>query len=349
MTKTTYDIHVKGYEHLIPPLQLKHEFPLDEKATATVLEGRKTIQDIIDGKDKRLLAIVGPCSIHDEGSAIEYAERLLEIDGKVRDNLFLVMRVYFEKPRTNVGWKGLINDPALDGSCDIQQGLRKARKLLLDICQMGVPVATEILEPIIPQYIAGLVSWAAIGARTTESQTHREMASGLSMPVGFKNHTNGDLDIALNAMQAARAEQTFLGIDQEGRSCIVRTTGNPYGHLVLRGGEHPNYDPVCIAEATAKLKAKKLPGAIVVDCSHGNSGKKYQGQAFVWKSVIAQRVEGAKEIVGLMLESNLQEGNQKLTEDLSRLKYGVSVTDECISWKTTESLLLLANEELSKQ
>ncbi len=349
MTKTTYDIHVKGYEHLIPPLQLKNEFPLDEKATATVLEGRRTIQDIIDGKDGRMLAIVGPCSIHDERSAIEYAERMLEINEKVKNTLFLVMRVYFEKPRTNVGWKGLINDPALDGSCDIQQGLRKARKLLLDISKMGVPIATEILEPIIPQYIAGMISWAAIGARTTESQTHREMASGLSMPVGFKNHTNGDLDIALNAMQAARAEQTFLGIDQEGRSCIVRTTGNPYGHLVLRGGDHPNYDPVSIGEASAKLKAKKLPSAIVVDCSHGNSGKKCQGQSFVWKSVISQRLEGAREIVGLMLESNIQEGSQKLSDDLSCLRYGVSVTDECISWETTENLLLLAHEQLSKQ
>jgi 3-deoxy-7-phosphoheptulonate synthase len=344
---TTYDIHVKGYEPLITPCILKEEFPLTQKATETVLQGRKTIQNIIDGNDKRIMAIVGPCSIHDTKAAIEYAEKLLEINEKVKNTLFLVMRVYFEKPRTNVGWKGLINDPFMDGSCNIQEGLRTARKLLLDIANMGMPVANEILEPITPQYIAGLLSWAAIGARTTESQTHREMASGLSMPVGFKNHTNGDLDIALNAMQAARAQQTFLGIDQQGRSCVVRTTGNPYSHLVLRGGDHPNYDPVSIAEACKKLDAKKLPNAIVVDCSHGNSGKKYEGQAFVWRSVLSQRMDGNESLVGMMLESNLNEGNQKMTGDLSCLKYGVSITDECISWETTEQLLLLANERLS--
>ena len=344
---TTYDIHIKGYEPLVAPCALKEEFPLTQKATETVIGGRQTIQNIIDGKDKRLMAIVGPCSIHDAKAAIEYAEKLIEINEKVKNTLFLVMRVYFEKPRTNVGWKGLINDPFMDGSCNIQEGIRHARKLLLDIAEMGMPVANEILEPIIPQYIAGLITWAAIGARTTESQTHREMASGLSMPVGFKNHTNGDLDIALNAMQASRARQTFLGIDQQGRSCIVKTTGNPYGHLVLRGGEHPNYDPVSIAEACKKLESKKLPKAIVVDCSHGNSGKKYEGQAFVWKSVLSQRLDGNESLVGMMLESNLKEGNQKLTGDLSCLKYGVSITDECISWETTEQLLLLANERLS--
>lgn len=344
---TTYDIHVKGYEALIAPFAIKEEIPLSPEATETVIKGRQTIQNIIDGKDKRMMAIVGPCSIHDSKAALEYAEKLLEINEKVKNTLFLVMRVYFEKPRTNVGWKGLINDPFMDGSCNIQEGLRSARKLLLEIANMGVPVANEILEPITPQYIAGLISWAAIGARTTESQTHREMASGLSMPVGFKNHTNGDLDIALNAMQAARAPQTFLGIDQQGVSCVVRTTGNPYGHLVLRGGEHPNYDPVSIAEASGKLDTKNLPKAIVVDCSHGNSGKKYQGQAFVWKSVLSQRIEGNDSLVGMMLESNLKEGSQKLTKDLSCLKYGVSITDECISWETTEQLLLLANERLS--
>ena len=348
MMTTTYDIHVKGYEHLVAPGELKDEFSLTPKATETVLSGRKIIEAILDGKDKRMMAITGPCSIHDERSAIEYAERLLKVNEKVKDTLFLVMRVYFEKPRTNVGWKGLINDPDLNGTCDIQKGLKKARKLLLDISEMGVPIATEILEPIIPQYIAGLISWAAIGARTTESQTHREMASGLSMPVGFKNHTNGDLGVALNAMQAARAEQTFLGIDQEGRSCIVRTTGNPYGHLVMRGGKRPNYDPVSIADAAEKLRAKNLPTGIVVDCSHGNSGKKYQGQSFVWKSVISQRLEGNEDLVGLMLESNLKEGNQKIPKDLSQLEYGVSVTDECIGWETTEDLLMHAHDKLSK-
>ncbi len=345
--KSTYDVHIEGYDKLIPPITLKQEFPLSDQATETVLSAREQVKKIISGEDKRMLAIVGPCSIHDEKAALEYANRLNELRKKVEDTFFVIMRVYFEKPRTTTGWKGLINDPFLDGSCDIQEGLRRARKLLLDIVKMGIPVGTEILDPIIPQYIAGLISWAAIGARTTESQTHREMASGLSMPVGFKNCTNGSLDIALNGILASRAPQHFLGIDQKGNSCVVKTIGNPWGHLVLRGGEHPNYDPVSVADACRKLQAKGLPSGIVVDCSHGNSGKKYQGQAFVWKNVISQRLDGNESLIGLMLESNLHEGNQKLTSDFSRLKYGVSVTDECISWETTEELFLLGQNMLS--
>ena len=260
--------------------------------------------------------------------------------------MLLVMRVYFEKPRTTTGWKGLIYDPCMDGTCDMSDGLHKARSLLLKITEMGVPTATEMLEPIIPQYIAGLVCWTAIGARTTESQTHREMASGLSMPVGFKNCTDGELDTALNAMLAAGSPQSFLGIDPDGQTCIVKTTGNPWTHVVLRGGKRPNYDSVSTAEALSMLRNKGLPEAIMVDCSHANSRKKYQGQAIVWQDVINQRLDGNDALVGLMLESNLHEGNQKIGNDLSSLEYGVSVTDACISWETTEQLILGAHERL---
>lgn len=250
------------------------------------------------------------------------------------------MRVYFEKPRTTVGWKGLINDPDLNSSYNINQGLKIARKLLIDINNMGIPTATELLDPIVPQYIAGLLTWVAIGARTTESQTHREMASGLSMPVGFKNSTDGSLDAAINAMTAAGSPQHFLGIDANGYSCVVSTTGNPYGHIVLRGGAHPNYDPISIARVKAKLKEKNLMDAIMIDCSHDNSGQKQKGQAFVFKSALDQRIGGNTSIIGLMLESNLSEGNQKCTGDRSCLEYGVSITDECIAWETTEDLIM---------
>jgi 3-deoxy-7-phosphoheptulonate synthase len=257
------------------------------------------------------------------------------------------MRVYFEKPRTSVGWKGLINDPRLDGSCDIMEGLQKARRILLKINEIGVPAATEFLETITPQYLADLVSWACIGARTTESQTHREMASGLSMPVGFKNGTDGNLSAAINAVLAANTAQSFLGINQKGQTCIVQTAGNPWTHIVLRGGRRPNYDPISIEEARLKLIEKKLPEAIMVDCSHGNSMKKFQGQAMAWRNVIDQYIAGNDAIIGLMLESNLYEGNQKFSGDLAALQYGVSITDECISWGTTEHLLLTAAEKLA--
>ena len=262
---------------------------------------------------------------------------------RLSDAVIILMRTYFEKPRTTVGWKGLINDPHLDGSCDIETGLQRAREILVGINRLGVPCASEALDPITPQYIAGLVCWAAIGARTTESQTHREMASGLSMAVGFKNGTDGKLSTAINALVAAHAAQTFLGIDQDGQTCIVQTGGNPYGHIVLRGGNRPNYDPISIEEARLMLITKGLPEAIIVDCSHANSHKKYQGQAIVWRNVIDQIVNGSESVIGLMLESNLHEGNQKYTGDKSALKYGVSITDECISWETTEELLLGAH------
>jgi 3-deoxy-7-phosphoheptulonate synthase len=344
--KRTYDLRIQEFAPLISPKALKQELPMTEKATETVIAGREGIEGILGKKDKRLLVVLGPCSIHDEEAALEYAERLNALREQVEETLLLVMRVYFEKPRTTLGWKGLINDPFLDGTCDIVTGLRKARRLLLDLTEMGLPTATEMLDPITPQYLAGLVCWAAVGARTTESQTHREMASGLSMPVGFKNCTDGGLSTAINAMVAAKAPQSFLGIDQNGQTSIVKTTGNPWAHLVMRGGKRPNYDSVSIEEARGLLREKGLGDAVMVDCSHANSRKKHQGQAIVWKDVINQRMDGNDALIGLMLESFLHEGNQKNAGDLSTLKYGVSITDECISWETTEKMLLSAHEQL---
>jgi len=342
----TYDVRVKEFIPLLPPQALKEEIPISPSSGDTVIAGRKAIERILRKEDPRLLVIAGPCSIHDEGEALQYATRLNALREAVSETLCIAMRVYFEKPRTNVGWKGMINDPHMDGSCDIVEGLRKARRLLLKITELGMPTATEMLDPITPQYIAGLVCWSAIGARTTESQTHREMASGLSMPVGFKNCTDGALTTAVNAMIAAGSPQSFLGIDSEGRSAIVKTTGNQYAHIVLRGGRRPNYDSVSIREAVDQLRAKNLSEAIIVDCSHANSGKKYQNQARVWQDCINQRLDGNDAIVGLMLESNLREGSQKLTDDPTRLSYGISITDECISWETTESLVRSAHEQL---
>lgn len=346
--KQTFDVNIKAFEPLISPAAIKQEIPFTDQTVKTVINGRKEIEQILTGEDDRLLVIAGPCSIHDVDSALEYAEKTRQLRDRVKDKINLIMRVYFEKPRTTVGWKGLINDPFLDSTYDINAGLRKARSLLIDINEMGVPTATEILDPITPQYIAGLLTWVAIGARTTESQTHREIASGLSMPVGFKNSTDGSLDAAINAMTAARAPQHFLGIDPEGRSSMVSTKGNPFGHIVLRGGPTPNYDPISIARVIEKLDQKSLLNNIVVDCSHDNSGQQFKGQAFVFKSVLDQRMEGNKHIAGLMLESHLFEGNQPCSSDCMRLKYGVSITDECISWETTKSLIQCAHERLSK-
>ena len=343
----TDDVRVKGYVTLMRPVELKTEIPLTKKAEQTVTLGRKRIQDIMLREDRRLLAIVGPCSIHDEKAALEYAGRLSRLRETVKDTFEVVMRVYFEKPRTTVGWKGLISDPALDGSNDINTGLRKARALLMRIAEMGLPTATEIIEPITPQYLADVVCWAAIGARTTESQTHREMASGLSMPVGFKNGTDGNLNTAINALVASRMAHSFLGIDHEGQTCIVKTGGNPWGHVVLRGGKRPNYDPISIEEARLLLIQKNLPEAVMVDCSHANSHKMYQGQGIVWKNVVDQFLSGSDAIIGLMLESNLNEGNQKYQGDISALKYGVSITDACISWETTEQLMVWAHEKIA--
>jgi 3-deoxy-7-phosphoheptulonate synthase len=347
MQTRTDDLRVKGYTRLISPREMKQAIPVSEAAGRTVLSARDAIARILFKEDRRLLLVAGPCSIHDEKGALEYAERLHALQQKVENVIFMVMRVYFEKPRTTVGWKGFINDPGLDGSCDINQGLRKARKLLQTINEMGLPAGTEMVEMVTPQYVADLVSWGAIGARTTESQAHRELASGLSMPIGFKNSTDGNLQTAIHAMVAARTPQTFLGVDQEGYSCIVQTNGNPMGHIVLRGGKRPNYDPISMAEARLGLIEHKLPEAIMVDCSHANSWKKFQGQEMAWRSVVEQRVAGNETLVGLMLESNLFEGNQKFSSDPSKLAYGVSITDECISWETTERLVLWAVEKIA--
>jgi len=313
---------------------------MTERANRTVVEGREAVKRILRREDPRQLVIVGPCSIHDVEGALEYAVRLNRLREEFASRLCIVMRVYFEKPRTTIGWKGLINDPHLDGSYDIETGLMKARKLLLQITEMGLPAGTEFLDPIVPQYLADLVSWAAVGARTTESQTHREMASGLSMPVGFKNATDGSLQIAIDAMTAARTPHSFLGIDQDGVTSIVRTTGNPDGHVVLRGGRlQANYDPESIALATATLAKAGLPPVLMVDCSHANSGKQHARQEEVWRSVVAQRSAGNDSLIGLMVESYLNEGSQPIPRNLPDLRHGVSVTDACVGWETTERML----------
>jgi 3-deoxy-7-phosphoheptulonate synthase len=347
--KPTQQIHVKGTTPLISPRDLLEQIPMTEAANRTVVQGRDELIRVLSGEDPRVLAVVGPCSIHDEKAALEYAEKLQRLSEKVKSTLLIIMRVYFEKPRTIIGWKGLINDPGLDGSFDIETGLRRARNLLLRIGEMGLPAATEMLEPITPQYVADLVTWAAIGARTTESQTHRQMASGLSMPVGYKNGTDGNLEIAIQAMQAAQHAHSFLGIDQDGRTCVIHTTGNPYGHVILRGGRSgPNYDAANVKSAADALIAAKLPPYLMIDCSHANSDKDYTKQATVWRDAVAQRAAGNRYIAGLMLESHLFPGNQKLTADLAKLQYGVSITDGCISWDQTEELMLDAHQELCK-
>ena len=337
---STDDLNVVSVGRLAAPRQLKHELPVGPASHRTVVESREAIQRILRGEDRRMLVLVGPCSIHDEAAAIEYAERLSALRRQVEDRLCVVMRVYFEKPRTAAGWKGLINDPHLDGSFDIEAGLRTARRILLRITELGLPAGTEFLDPVTPQYMADLLSWTAIGARTTESQTHRQMASGLSMPVGFKNGTDGSLDSAINALAAARQPHSFLGIDQDGVTAIIRTRGNADGHLVLRGGRSgPNYTPSRVAEAVARLTRAGLPTRLMVDCSHANSGKEFRNQARVWGSVLEQRCAGNDALIGLMLESNLREGRQQLVDDPRRLRYGVSITDGCISWPETEELI----------
>ncbi len=338
--QSTHNWHIQATRPIITPRLLADSLPLTPEAAQTVIAGRHAVQNILDRKDDRLLVVVGPCSIHDPEAAVDYARHLAPLRQEFADRMEIVMRVYFEKPRTILGWKGLINDPHLDGSCDIEAGLKVGRKLLLDIVALGMPAGTEFLDPVVPQYLADLVSWAAVGARTTESQTHREMASGLSMPVGFKNGTDGSLETAVNAMKAARHPHSFLGIDPDGRTCIIQTTGNKWGHVVLRGGKHaPNYDERSIADAVHQLRDTGLPGALIVDCSHANSGKKHTRQQTVWQHIIEQRVAGSQSVIGVMLESNLEEGSQPLTTDLKQLRYGVSITDACLGWADTEALL----------
>ncbi len=334
------DLNVASNETLITPEQIKLEIPLTERAQRTVSAGRQVVRDILDGKDHRLFVVVGPCSIHDIKAAHEYAERLKVLAEEVSDTLYLVMRVYFEKPRTTVGWKGLINDPYLDDSFKIQDGLHIGRKLLLDLAEMGLPTATEALDPISPQYLQDLISWSAIGARTTESQTHREMASGLSSAVGFKNGTDGGLTVAINALQSVSSPHRFLGINQQGGVSIVTTKGNAYGHVVLRGGNgKPNYDSVSVAICEQELKKASIKPNIMVDCSHANSNKDPALQPLVMDNVANQILEGNQSIVGLMVESHLGWGSQSIPKDLSQLKYGVSITDACIDWESTEKTL----------
>lgn len=343
----TYNLNVASFRSLVTPRQLKGELPIAPESQATVTSGRETVTAILEGRDQRFLALVGPCSIHDVGAAREYAARLATLRVELGDRIAIVMRTYFEKPRTTLGWKGLINDPHLDGSFDMEQGLRLARRLLLDVTALGLSAGTEMLDPITPQYIDDLVSWAAIGARTIESQTHRQMASGLSMPVGYKNTTEGNLQPALDAFRAAHEPHRFLGIDEDGRTAIVTTRGNRAGHLILRGGpEQPNYDPQRVAEAAYRLAAAGLPARLMVDCSHANSGKRHERQQEVWSSVIEQRASGNRTLIGAMLESNLVEGRQDLGADPSELRYGVSITDACIGWEETERLLLEAGARL---
>lgn len=344
----THNLRVREVVRLMTPRALKDQLPMTEGCNRTVVEGRTTVQKILEKSDPRLIVVVGPCSIHDLDGARDYAAKLNQLRLELSDHLVIIMRVYFEKPRTTIGWKGLINDPHMDGSYDIEDGLKKARRLLLDLAEMGLPTATEFLDPIIPQYIADLVSWAAIGARTTESQTHREMASGLSMPVGFKNGTDGSLQIAIDAMGAANHSHSFLGIDQDGVTSIIRTAGNPVGHVVLRGGRvRTNYDLASIAEATAQLAKANLPAALMVDCSHANSGKQHARQEEVWHCVIDQRAAGNDALIGLMVESYLEEGNQPVGKSPADLKYGISVTDACISWDTTKRMLEYAQKVLA--
>ena len=341
------NINVTSFDGMPSPEDLHARLPLSELAANAVNDGRVALRNILERKDKRLFVVVGPCSIHDPVAGLDYARRLKVLQEEVKDTMLLVMRVYFEKPRTTTGWKGYINDPAMDDSFRVDQGMELARKFLLDVCELGLPTGTEALDPISPQYLGDLIAWTAIGARTTESQTHREMSSGLSTPVGFKNGTDGDISIAINAILSASHPHSFLGLNGQGRVAIVRTRGNQHGHVVLRGGDgRPNYDTVSVAMAEQALLKAKLPANIVVDCSHANSYKKPELQPLVMADVINQVVNGSTSLVGIMIESNIVAGNQKIPEDLSQLKYGCSVTDACVDWATTETMIRDAAQRL---
>lgn len=341
------DINIEFSRVLMSPMQVKKQLPLTESAAKTVLEGRQSIQNILDGKDSRKFIVVGPCSIHDIQAAEEYALKLKELSDQVKDKLLIIMRAYFEKPRTIMGWKGLINDPDLNGSFNMQKGLLTARSLLIKISELGLPAATEALDPVTPQYLSDLISWSAIGARTIESQTHREMTSGMSMPVGFKNSTDGNIQVALNAIQSSRVPHHFLGVNQTGQISNFKTRGNPYGHIILRGGSRqPNFHAETVNKVEEQLKQLNLPQKLVIDCSHGNSHKNHKLQASVLENILQQIADGNQSIIGMMLESNLYEGNQKIANDLKKLKYGVSVTDKCIDWEETREIILSAYQKL---
>ncbi|MDP3513684.1 MAG: 3-deoxy-7-phosphoheptulonate synthase [Sulfuritalea sp.] len=347
----TENLNIEAFEPMPTPEEIHGRVPLSDSAAESVLAGRRTLERILDGKDPRIFVVVGPCSIHDPVAGLDYARRLKKLADEVAGTMLLVMRVYFEKPRTATGWKGYINDPRMDDSFHIEEGMQKAREFLLAVNEIGLPAGTEALDPIAPQYLGDLIGWAAIGARTSESQTHREMSSGLSAPVGFKNGTDGSLDAAVNAIISASSPHSFLGINMQGRSSVVRTAGNRYGHLVLRGGGgRPNYDTVSVALAEAALAKAGLPHNIVVDCSHANSYKKPELQPLVMQDCVnqicAQRKSGHRSIVGLMIESFIEAGNQPIPDDLSQLKYGCSVTDACVDWPTTEKMIRDADAAL---
>jgi len=346
MSDQIHNINVIAKETLPSPKTIKAILPLTESARETVFNSRNALVSILDRKDKRLIVVVGPCSIHDLDAAKDYASRLKNLAGDLSDVFHILMRVYFEKPRTTVGWKGLINDPNIDDTFQIDKGVHMARSLLIHLNEIGLPVATEALDPIMPQYLGDLISWTAIGARTAESQTHREIASGLSTPVGFKNGTDGSLSVAINAIKSAQNSHHFLGLSDLGQITVYRTKGNRYSHVVLRGGPQPNYDKQNIALCEKKLKEAGLPPRIMIDCSHGNSNKDFNLQPIVAHNSIDQVLDYNHSIIGFMLESNIEEGNQQIPEDLSDLKYGVSLTDACMNWETTETLLSETAERL---
>jgi 3-deoxy-7-phosphoheptulonate synthase len=345
--KSTENLNIASYTTLISPEELKQRLPLRDETLANVQNNRQVIRDILERKDHRIFVVVGPCSIHDVDAALDYAERLKVLAEEVQDTLVLVMRVYFEKPRTSVGWKGLINDPEMNDSFKIEDGLHAGRRLLLKLSAMGLPTSTEALDPISPQYLHDIITWSAIGARTTESQTHREMSSGLSSPVGFKNGTDGGLTVAINALQAVSSPHSFLGIDTTGQVSIVRTAGNPHAHIVLRGGNGiTNYDAESVAQCETACTAGKVTSNIMIDCSHANSNKDHNIQPIVMENVCEQIALGNKSVVGLMVESNINAGRQDIPDQLSELQYGVSVTDACIDWETTVKCIRDAREKL---
>ncbi|TNG91246.1 3-deoxy-7-phosphoheptulonate synthase [Pasteurellaceae bacterium USgator11] len=341
-----HNVNIYDEKVLLTPQELKEKLPLSTALSQQIEQSRREIANIIHKKDNRLLLVIGPCSIHDPISALEYAHKLKVLADEVKDTIYVVMRVYFEKPRTTVGWKGLINDPHLDGSFDVENGLQLARKLLIDLAELGLPLATEALDPISPQYMAELFSWSAIGARTTESQTHREMASGLSMSVGFKNGTDGSLATAINALKAASLGHRFIGINQQGQVSLLQTAGNKDGHVILRGGKAPNYQAEFVQQCEQELAKAGLEQSIMIDCSHGNSNKDYRRQPLVAEDAVQQILDGNRSITGLMLESNLFAGNQNSEQPKQQLKYGVSITDACIDWQTTEQLLRKIHQQL---
>ena len=341
------NVNVESMVEIPSPQEVQRRLPVSEAASRTVLSARKALQAILDRQDPRLFVVVGPCSIHDPKAALDYAQRLRRLAEQVRETLLVIMRVYFEKPRTSIGWKGFINDPFMNDSFRIDEGLVRGRAMLMEFAEMGLPAGSEALDPICPQYLGEFIAWYAIGARTTESQTHREMASGLSAPVGFKNGTDGGLEVAVNAIRSASQPHGFLGVNGAGKTSVVRSRGNRYGHLVLRGGaERPNYDSVSVRLAEDALKKAELPTNIVIDCSHANAMKDHRLQPLVFRDCLHQVLDGSSSIVGMMLESNIGAGNQRIPADRSELKYGVSVTDPCIDWSTTEELLLRAHEDL---